>query len=168
MKVVLPDRFWSKVDKSQGEGGCWIWKAARTADGYGRFSMSGRAQGAHRLSYVSAFGDLEDGMVVRHACDNAACVNPAHLLSGTHADNIRDRDSRGRGRWVGKAGAANSMAKLTVEQVAALRAAHSGLPRYQSGKIVNGALAELAMAQGLPYGTVRNIVDGYQWKEVAL
>ena len=35
-------------------------------------------------------------MVVRHQCDNPACVNPDHLVIGTVADNVADRELRGR------------------------------------------------------------------------
>lgn len=69
--------------------------------GYGRV-WSPEAQNirfAHRIAYVEAHGlrlaDIQ-GQVVRHACDNPACVNPDHLLLGTQAENIRDMDTRGR------------------------------------------------------------------------
>jgi hypothetical protein len=35
--------------------------------------------------------------VVRHACDESACCNPAHLVAGTAADNTTDYLAR-RGR----------------------------------------------------------------------
>jgi len=34
--------------------------------------------------------------VVRHTCDNIKCINPSHLLGGTHLDNMNDRSKRGR------------------------------------------------------------------------
>jgi hypothetical protein len=37
-------------------------------------------------------------MLVRHLCDNKACVNPSHLAIGDHEANMRDvreRSSRG-------------------------------------------------------------------------
>lgn len=35
-------RFWSKVDKSGGPDGCWLWKAGLDKHGYGRFGAGGR------------------------------------------------------------------------------------------------------------------------------
>jgi hypothetical protein len=52
---------------------------------------------AHRLLFEQTWGiTLQPGQVVRHACDNPACVNPLHLMVGTQQDNIRDMLQRGR------------------------------------------------------------------------
>ena len=91
-------RFWPKVDKRHPDE-CWPWKAATTFGGYGVLGEGGRRGKivrASRLSYIIHKGEIPDGFVVRHACDNSACVNPDHLLIGTQADNIRDAVARGR------------------------------------------------------------------------
>jgi hypothetical protein len=36
--------------------------------------------------------------VVRHRCNNRLCINPEHLIAGTHADNLQDEhDFRANG-----------------------------------------------------------------------
>jgi HNH endonuclease len=86
-------RFWAKVDKS---GDCWLWKASKNHDGYGRLQVNGRAIAAHRISYEIAHGPIPDGLCVCHHCDTPACVNPSHLFLGTHWDNKQDSVRKGR------------------------------------------------------------------------
>jgi hypothetical protein len=79
--------------------GCWLWTGPVTGGGYGRAPSRIRpgikTSTAHRLSYELHVGPI-NGYVVRHKCDNPACVNPAHLTLGTHADNARDAIERKR------------------------------------------------------------------------
>lgn len=70
---------------------CWHWAGARGFGGYG--ILGPRTWGekyAHRWSFKHYHGALPEGHEVRHKCDERQCVNPDHLESGTHADNIND------------------------------------------------------------------------------
>jgi len=49
-----------------------------------------------RYIYEECFGEIPEGMVVRHKCDNTNCVNPEHMELGTQLDNIKDTVERGR------------------------------------------------------------------------
>ena len=56
------------------------------------------------------------GEVVRHKCDNPACINPAHLELGTPADNSRDMVERGRSAKGEKHGRTH-LTQLDVEAI---------------------------------------------------
>lgn len=75
---------------------CWEWQGAKTAFGYGRLKLKGEAWMAHRLMYTLTKGDIPEGMVVMHSCDNPCCINPEHLSVGTQKDNMEDCKAKGR------------------------------------------------------------------------
>ena len=104
--VQNPDfvaRFWSLVQKTDS---CWLWQGGRDRDGYGKLKrihgQKAYTLAAHRVSAAIALSDFSPALKVRHKCDNPACCNPAHLEMGTQADNIRDRELRGRGNHEAK------------------------------------------------------------------
>ncbi len=45
-------RFWSKVDKSAGPDGCWLWTGSRYQSGYSRFLVYPHYFSAHRVAYT--------------------------------------------------------------------------------------------------------------------
>jgi len=96
-KLSDADRFFARVNMFT-ESGCWEWEGCLIRDSYGHFSVKGKAVKAHRWSYAYFNEAITKSLLVRHACDNAACVNPKHLLLGTQKQNMEDMIARGRSR----------------------------------------------------------------------
>lgn len=86
-------RLFGRFDETGGPKACWPWLGARDRDGYG--IVRGQVR-AHRLAWEWAHNAKAEGLVIRHTCDNPACCNPRHLVSGSHADNVADQVARGR------------------------------------------------------------------------
>lgn len=78
--------FWSKVDKSAGKDGCWLWTGTTYA-GYGVFHGGGKNTRAHRYAYEELVGPIPEGLVCDHLCRVTNCVNPAHIDIVTNAVN---------------------------------------------------------------------------------
>src|SRR3990167_544842 len=85
--------FWSKVDK-HAPNNCWVWMGFKKPTGYGLFGVGWKR--THRLAWEFTNGKIPAGIHVLHKCDNPSCVNPSHLYLGTHQDNMRDRNKKGR------------------------------------------------------------------------
>lgn len=96
--LSIEERFWAKVKKSDT---CWEWLGAKDELKYGMFRPIGVLSSsvrAHRVAFVLTYGMFDVSLKVCHKCDNPSCVRPDHLFLGTHRDNARDRDSKGR--WI--------------------------------------------------------------------
>lgn len=87
MKVSPTDRFWSKVSPEPNTG-CWLWTAAVSAAGYGVMGMASKVVYAHRFSYELHCGDIPKNQELDHICRVRSCVNPRHLRSVSHRENM--------------------------------------------------------------------------------
>lgn len=118
------ERFWDKVAICP-YGGCWEWIGARGKHGYGNFWDGQRYARAHRFSLALHGQPILPGQHVLHSCDNPGCVNPDHLRTGTHSQNMQDAFQRGRGRTPESSGENNGRAKLTRSDVAEIRSSRA-------------------------------------------
>lgn len=151
------DRWKSKVDSAAGADACHPWTGGHTRNGYGNFwdgtyTASGRPRmvEAHRAGYKLLIGDPGD-LHVRHTCDVRDCCNPKHWVLGTHLDNMRDRDSRGRGKVPPRKGIGYF---LDAAKVAAIRAEATG---------VWGEQRVLAKKYGVSHQHISEILNGKVW-----
>lgn len=150
MRKTLQERLWERVDK-RGPDECWLWTGCKTPHGYGRINTA-KTKGllyTHRIAYELANGPIPEGMHVCHTCDNPSCVNPTHLWIGTAAENMQDRNAKGR-HYV--------TPHLSPETIKTIR------QTYQTQQITQ---SELASMFGVSLNSIRKILLRESWKEVA-
>lgn len=114
------DRFMNMVEMEPNSG-CWLWSGYVTKWGYGAFRHNGKTLLSHRVSYSMHVGEIPAGMLACHKCDVPSCVNPDHLFLGSQTDNMQDMLQKGR--FVPSRGQKNGCAKLTENDVLAIRSA---------------------------------------------
>lgn len=135
------------------ENGCWIWQLSFNPHGYPSISVQNKTRRGNRVSYEAFNGPIPDGLVVRHTCHNRACLNPAHLVVGTHRENTMDAVVRGSLYQPDKRGSKHHGAKLTEKQVLAIRAD----PRPHK---------EIAKEYGVYWNTIYRIRARFDWKHI--
>lgn len=157
--VPLYKRFPTMRDKIEAfstpvtDSGCWIWLGTVGSNGYGVIARKRVPIGVHRLSYEAFCGPIPAGSLVCHKCDQPLCVNPTHLFLGTHKDNTDDKCRKGRQRWNLNLGAARYGAKLTEDQVRAIRAS----PKRNK---------DIAADYGLAANSISNIRSRKLWRHI--
>lgn len=158
----IADRFWPKVDPNGPliiETPCWVWAGyICTETGYGKLAnRPGAPIGAHVAGYRIQVGPVPDGLLVRHRCDNRACVRGDHLVVGTQSDNMRDAVDRGRQRPSGCRGERIGNALLTDAAVARIKARLAG---GEKGR-------HLAREYGVSEAVISSVKTQRAWRHVA-
>lgn len=152
------DRIMMRVAVDETTG-CWVFKGAGSSNGYGTIvnyvddpgvrRRRARVVYVHRFMAEHAHGPIPYGAVVRHACDNRRCCNPAHLSYGSQSENMQDAVRRGRHQR----GVDHVFARLTEDQV------------REIFEFV-GPMRVIAQKHGITISTVSGIQNGYQWRHV--
>jgi hypothetical protein len=162
-RVPTLDRYWSKVDRT-GDG-CWPWTGGRDPDGYGIFfdgtylsNGRGRYVKSHRWTHEQFVGPIPKGLSVLHSCDNPPCQRPEHLRVGTTAENLAERDAKGRAAPP-MHGAKHPVSKLTADDVLAIRGT------YTPGEFLPNMRA-LARKYDVSPATIENVVHRRTWKHI--
>ena len=104
------------------ENGCWKCLSHCTdKDGYVRIRYNGKHDRLFRVLYQQKYGEIPKGLVLRHLCNNAWCVNVEHLKVGTQKENYQDMIDCGRSpkgkRNLKISGEKNNNHKLSEKQV---------------------------------------------------
>ena len=146
------------MEKKKLMSDCILHKQKGNRDGYASTNRLIKGKMRSLLLHRAKFCDYHnipieslDGYELRHTCDNPRCINPLHLIKGTHAENMNDMKVRNR---VSK-GERHARSVLNWTLVRQMR------ELYSTG---NFTQAELAKSFGVGTSTVQQIVRGATWK----
>ena len=135
---------------------CMIWIGARDTWSYGLFGDSTYERRAHRFIYTCFYNEDISTLLVCHNCDTPPCVNPYHLFLGTNADNVKDRDQKGR-NVKGQQVWTNILTPQNIEDILL----DIYYKKYQDIEL-------LGKAYGVHKDTIREILNGKNWKDEVL
>lgn len=156
----MEQRFKKYVSTTPDDKGCLLWLgyARASTKNYTRgfFNVNGIPQNVNRVAYTLANGEIPQGQCVRHTCDNPLCVNPAHLILGTHDDNMRDMKERNRRKNITAVkGEKHGMVKLTEELVREIR-------------VSKETRNQIATRLNVSPSTIKAIRTGNLWKHISV
>jgi hypothetical protein len=129
--------------------GCWICTSHSTnKNGYCKIQINKVQTFVHRHLYQIHREKLDKNTILRHICDNPQCINPDHLIKGTHKENVQDRVDRKRSAY----GISNGRSKLTEEQVKEIK--YNSLYKKQK---------ELSLLYNVSSKVIYNIQNNLSW-----
>jgi len=144
---------------------CIEWKGNIANNGYGHRRLpapSRTVTTAHRVEWIKRRGQIPPGFHVLHRCDNRGCINIDHLWLGTRQDNMDDMKAKGRQSRFALRGSAHPRARVSEEDVLAIRAAGVTPGRRRQ----RGTASVLAARYGESINYIYNLWSGKSWKHV--
>lgn len=136
--------------------GCLEWTGSKGSQGYAQTFAFGTQWIVSRLFYFLWKGVILDGQFICHTCDNPKCVLPAHLFSGSQADNIADACKKERMAC----GEKHGKHKLTANNVQEIR------KRYKPHDRAGNNTRNLASEFGVSANTIQHVIRRYTWKSI--
>ena len=137
---------WLKERAGHQSDDCLLWPFSKNTQGYGQLGYRGQYLRAHRLmcEFINGPPPAPDYHAA-HTCGNGhmGCVNPRHLQWKTALENRLDANAHGTGN-------ASAARRLTIEQVAEIKAS-------------NDSLRKLAAKYGVSFATIGKIKRGDTW-----
>jgi hypothetical protein len=85
-----------KINEPETASKCWEYQGTLNHGGYAQVGYGGKSWLLHRLVYTKTIGEIPEGLLLMHTCDNRKCCNPEHLKPGTHKENHEDMRNKGR------------------------------------------------------------------------
>lgn len=145
-------RFWFYVDTGN-ENECWEWERSKDGGGYGVFTTHkyGREK-SHRISYLECVGEIPEGLMVLHTCDNPSCCNPKHLFLGTNQENMDDKVKKNRQSRL--FGGDNGRCQMSEKNIMSMR------KDYRSG---NFSYSDLVYKYKISQTQVARIIKRESW-----
>ena len=143
------------IDFIINDNGCFICTSHARSKGYPLSWFDGKKTRLNRFVYQQMFGEIPEGHVIRHKCDVRECINPEHLETGTHKDNVHDAIERSRRLPI--KGEKNKNSKLKETDVIEIKKA------LRNKTHSNYKLAEI---YGVSDMTIRKIKKGTMWAHV--
>lgn len=151
----LVERLNARVTKGEPDQ-CWPWTGAMR-NGYGCIKHDGRVHSTHKVSFVIAKGEVPEGLIVTHSCDNKVCCNPAHLVAATPGANVREMHERIDVNYAHGSKAYNAVLNDDlVRQIHALKIVHGIGER------------KIARTLGISYQPVKGVIARKNWKHVPI
>lgn len=136
------------------QDGCWDWKGYIARNGYAEIARSKNfsIKHAHRISWMIHKGKIPEGLFICHKCDNPKCTNPDHLFIGTHQDNNKDRDEKGR--------------TIKGEKVASSILNDEQVREIKNLLSLDHSTSEIAKKFAISTTTAKRINNGTLWKHI--
>ncbi|MCF7910854.1 MAG: HNH endonuclease [Melioribacteraceae bacterium] len=129
---------------------CWLWDKHHDKDGYPKYL----GLPLQRIIWeITRQRKIEPNYVIRHTCDNPNCINPFHLLSGSQADNAKDKVMRGR--------------SITCEDHSSAKLKNNDIPNIIDLYInKNQTFLDISKLYGVSETVINEILNGKLWKNI--
>lgn len=114
--------------------------------GYPLIRRNGKTIKESIYVYIQHYGHIEDGMVIKHKCDNKLCIEITHLEEGTYSSNTREAVERG----LIKTGERSGLAYLLNNDILVIK------DRYAKGE----SQTSLALEYGVSQSHLSKVING--------